>query len=457
MFADEGISGTKAENRPEFQRMIRLCELRQIEMIITKSISRFARNVKEALEYVRKLKAIGVAVVFEKEGINTMTLGDEMLLNTFSAIAQEESQAISQNMRLSIVKRMEIGEYVDSNAPYGFRLVGKKLVPYEPEAEIVRSIFHMYLNGKSTDEIAKLLTEKGVPTKMGGEKWRSYRISFILTNEKYVGDSLYQKTYRSVSVPFKQSKNRGQEDMFYAENTHEGIIPRETFEKVRALITKRQTHFKQMGCVGQNTYPLTSRIRCIECGSFFRRKISDGVIKWVCAKHKEDYRACDSSYYSEERIYDGIISIINKLRFCEENIIGQVLNKLEHAVMLHKQNNQQAREISGSIAELNSKLLMLDQLHSKGYLAIEVYQSQAREVRNQLATLKMQREDTFESKLNELLGQVRRLQKLLLELEDPIETFDEKLFHEIVQSISINNQDEMTVTVLGGLKFTEQI
>ena len=140
VFADEGISGTRSENRPEFQRMIRMCELRQIDVIITKSISRFARNVKEALEYVRKLKLLNVAVIFEKEGINTMSLGDEMLLNTFSAIAQEESQSISQNMRHSIVKRMEMGEYVDSNAPYGYRLVEKKLQPYEPEAMIVRSI-----------------------------------------------------------------------------------------------------------------------------------------------------------------------------------------------------------------------------------------------------------------------------------------------------------------------------
>ena len=135
IFADEGISGMKAKNRPEFQRMIRMCELHQLDLIITKSVSRFARNVKEALEYVRKLKFLGVGIIFEKEGINTQSLGDEMLLNTFTAIAQEESKAISQNQRLSIVKRMELGIYVDSNAPYGFRLENKQLVEYPPEAD----------------------------------------------------------------------------------------------------------------------------------------------------------------------------------------------------------------------------------------------------------------------------------------------------------------------------------
>ena len=212
IFADEGISGMKAKNRPEFQRMIRMCELHQIDLIVTKSVSRFARNVKEALEYVRNLKLLGVGVIFEKEGINTMSLGDEMLLNTFTAIAQEESKAISQNQRLSIVKRMELGVYVDSNAPYGFHLENKQLVEYPPEADIVRWIFQAYLRGMSTAEIAKDLSDRGVPTKNGKEKWKSSKISYMLSNERYIGDCCYQKTYRGTTVPFKQSKNRGEED-----------------------------------------------------------------------------------------------------------------------------------------------------------------------------------------------------------------------------------------------------
>lgn len=213
IFADEGLSGMKAENRVEFQRMIEMCEHKQIDLIITKSVSRFARNVKEALEYVRKLKLLGIGVQFEKEGIYTLALGDEMLLNTFSAIAQEESKAISQNQRLSIVKRMERGEYVDSNAPYGFRLQDKKLEAFDREADVVRYIFQQYLSGWSTSEIARDLTEKGIQTKLGKEQWRSTKISYILSNERYVGDCRYQKTYRDTTVPFKQSKNRGQEDM----------------------------------------------------------------------------------------------------------------------------------------------------------------------------------------------------------------------------------------------------
>ena len=311
IFADEGISGTKAENRPEFQRLLRYCKAHQVDLIVTKSVSRFARNVKEALETVRTLKLLGVGVQFEKEGINTLSLGDEMLLNTFTALAQEESEAISQNIRLSIVKRMNDGEYVDSNAPYGYRLVDKQLEIYEPEAMVVRRIFDLYLSGHSTTEIAQMLTEEKIPRKCGDTgKWKSTKISYILGNERYIGDCFYQKTCRDTSVPFKQSVNRGQEDRYYATDTHKAIIDRTTFETVKERLGKNQKRYCKTTQL--NTYPLTSHIRCTECGSFYHRKVASGTVKWVCSRHKEDRTLCDSHHYSEERIYDGFIAVVLK-------------------------------------------------------------------------------------------------------------------------------------------------
>lgn len=455
IFADEGISGTKAENRTEFQRMIHMCELRQIDLIITKSVSRFSRNVKEGLEYIRKLKLLGVAVQFEKEGINSMAMADEMLLNTFTAIAQEESKAISQNQRLSIVKRMELGEYVDSNAPYGFRLNDKKLVVYEPEAKIVRMIFQNYLSGMSTTEIARDLTTKGIPTKTGKEKWKSSSVAYILSNERYVGDCVYQKTYRAVTVPFRQYKNNGQADMYHATETHAPLLEKDVFENVQSLLKSRKERFNRVDQL--YSYPLTSRIRCSECGCFYRRKIQSGTVKWVCATHAEDYKACPSSYYTEERIYDGFITMVNKLRFGEEDILGVVISKLETAILLHKRNNTEARELSQSIADLNSKLMMLEQLHAKGYLAIEVYQTQARDIRKQISEQKSKRQDAFESRILAMLQRVTELKSLIMEIEEPLTAFDEKLFQEIVTEINLDKKDMLTVTLLGGLKFTEQI
>ena len=455
IFADEGLTGMKSDNRDEFQRMIRMCELKQIDLIVTKSISRFARNTKDALAYVRKLKLLGVGVHFEKEGISTLSMGDEMLLNTFSALAQEESQAISMNQRLSIVKRMELGEYVDSNAPYGYRLVNKELAVYEPEAAIVRNIFTLYLRGFSTSEIARELTKLKIPTKSGKEHWRPTRVAYILKNERYIGDSFYQKTYRETTVPFNQHVNRGQEDRFYARGTHPGIIEKDVFDTVQALIKKRRDALSKT--TAQNIYPLTSRIQCSECGSFYRRRLVSGTVKWVCSIHKDDSTACNSNYYSEERIYDGFISMINKLRFSEDNILGQVISRLETALAAMKRNNLAARDMSKGIAELNAKLLMLEQLRSKGYLAVEVYQAQANEINAELAKLKDARQEQFNSKVAVMLEEVKKLKMLIFELEEPLETFDEKLFTGIVKSIQINKEDEMSVELLGGLRFKERI
>lgn len=455
VFADEGLSGMKADNRPDFQRMIHLCQLRQIDLIITKSISRFGRNVKETLEYVRKLKILGVGVMFEKESINTLCMGDEMLLNTFSAIAQEESKAISQNMRLSIVKRMELGDFVDSNAPYGFRLIDKKLWIYEPEAQIVKQIFDLYLNGWSTHEIAREFNARSIPTKMGTGKWTSHRIAYILSNEKYVGDCRYQKTFRDTTVPFVQHPNRGQSDMFYATNTHEGFIKRDIFDQVQVLLQNRKHNFYR--ATTQNIYPLTSRIRCSVCGAFFRRKKTAGTVKWVCATHEENAKSCESSYYSEERIYDGFIAMVNHLRFGEDDVLGHTLGKIDAAINQYKRNCKAARTLSHSIAEINAQIFMLEQLHSKGYLAADVYQAQARTLKKQISQLKLQRQDTLESQLLEMQRDVRYLQSLLNEMEEPQEQFDETLFREIVLEISLTPRDEMTFTVLGNLRFTEII
>ena len=452
IFADEGLSGMKADTRPEFQRMIRMCELHQIDLILTKSVSRFARNVKEALSYTRKLKLLGVGVQFEEDGVNTLAMADEMLLNTFAAIAQEESKSISQNQRLSIVKRMESGEYIASNAPYGYRLIDKKLVIYEPEAEVVRWIFAAYLNGMSTVEIAHELSAKSVLTKGKKEQWKANRIAYILSNEKYDGDTLFQKYYGEETVPFKKHRNYGEMDQFFAYNTHDAILPQGMFQAAQTLLQSRGRKFGRK--MSQLEYPLTSRIRCSECGAFYHRKVRNGTVKWVCSRHAADTTACNSGYYSEERIYDGIITMINKLRFCEEDILGQTIQKLEFAAAAYKRNNRAASQLSQSIAELNAKLLALERLRTKGYLAADIYHTQAREIRQQLGKLKTERYSSFESRITTMLEGVRKLKSLFDELEQPLEVFDEKLFHEIVTDICINHHDEMTVTLLGGLRFT---
>ena len=334
-------------------------------------------------------------------------------------------------------------------------MVDKALAVYEPEAAVVRDIFDLYLRGFSISEIGRELKSRNIPTKAGKESWHPYRIAYMLKNERYIGDSFYQKTYRETTVPFNQHINRGQEDRFYAKGTHPGIIDTDVFNAVQQLIQKRKETFSRTST--QNIYPLTSRIQCSECGSFYRRRIVSGTVKWVCSLHKDDSTACSSNYYSEERIYDGFISMVNKLRFSEDNILGQVISRLEMTLAAMKRNNIAARDLSKSIAELNAKLLMLEQLRSKGYLAPEVYQAQANEINAELAKLKDVRQEKFNSKAATMLEEVRKLKMLIFEQEEPLEAFDEKLFLEIVKSIQINKEDEMSVELLGGLRFRERI
>lgn len=237
--------------------------------------------------------------------------------------------------------------------------------------------------------------------------------------------------------------------------THPAIVEKDVFDAVQELIEKRKDSFART--TAQNIYPLTSRIQCSECGSFYRRRLVSGTVKWVCSLHKDESTACDSNYYSEERIYDGFITMVNKLRFSEYNILAQVINRLEMTLAAMKRNNLAARDMSKGIAELNAKLLMLEQLRSKGYLAVEVYQAQANDINTELAKLKDARQEKFQSKAATMLEEVKKLKMLIFELEEPLEIFDEKLFLEIVKSIQINKKDEMSVELLGGLRFKERI
>lgn len=456
IFADEGLSGTSSEKRENFQRMITMCELKQIDLVVTKSVSRFARNVKETLEYVRKLKLLGIGVVFEKEGINTLSMGDEMLLNTFAAIAQEESVSISQNVRFSIKKKMESGEYINGCVPFGYRLENKVMIPFEPEAEIVRSLFQGYLNGASLTELCRYLEKQSISPRNQGAKWNVRVVPKMLSNEKYIGDSLYQKKYRETTVPFTQHINYGQEEQYYATGTHEGIVDKEIFASVQELLKKRRELYSRPE-VAPAKYPFTHRIQCSECGTFYRRRIVNGSVVWGCNQHIEDRTACDSHYYREDRIMDAFIGIINRLRFAEEGIIAESIELTEKAILLKKRNNLQAMESSQSMAELNAKLLMLEQLKSKGYLAPDVFESQSLEINTQINEIKTKRIQSLSSALDVSLEEFKTLQARLNEIDEPLDSFDPKLFEEVIKGMTVNNRDDMAFRLIGDLTFTVRL
>ena len=220
VYADEGLTGTRMDKREDFQRLLADCRKGKVDRVLCKSISRFARNTKDCLAALRELSALGVTVYFEKENIDTGTLTSELMVSVSGALAQQESISISQNQRMSYKRRMERGEFITCKAPFGYRLVeGKELEIIPEEAERVRWIFASYLSGKSLEWIAEQMEKAGIPTPDNAPYWQKTSILYILTNEKYIGDSLNQK-YLSGGFPFLKRRNHSEADQYYIENTH---------------------------------------------------------------------------------------------------------------------------------------------------------------------------------------------------------------------------------------------
>lgn len=264
IYADEGITGTSAEKRDEFQRLIKDCKRGRIDRVYTKSISRFARNTKDCLNTVRLLKELGISIFFEKENIDTAKTTDEFMITIMGSLAQEESTSISQNMRWSVRKRMESGTFVQSVPPYGYIKKDGKLAVDPETSEIVKEIFSLYLSGIGTNTIAKILNDRKILTGMYHKKWNHKIVRYILTNEKYTGDSLMQKSYKTETLPKLQKRNRGERDMYYAENTHNAIISKQDFYRVQEMLCESVNKYHRET---KGKHIFGSMIRCGICGS----------------------------------------------------------------------------------------------------------------------------------------------------------------------------------------------
>lgn len=220
VYADEGLTGTRMDQRDDFNRMMRDCRKGKIDRVLVKSVSRFARNTKDCLSALRELSTLGVSVQFEKENIDTKTLTTELMVSVSGSLAQQESISISANQKISYQRRMERGEFITCSAPYGYRIIDKKNLEIIPEeAATVQWIFDAYLNGRSAEWIAEQLTRRGIENTNTRKPWTAYGIRYILRNEKYVGDALGQKKFTK-GFPFFRKRNHGEQEQYYVENTH---------------------------------------------------------------------------------------------------------------------------------------------------------------------------------------------------------------------------------------------
>ena len=346
IYADEGISGTSMKKRTEFKKMITACKRGRIDLIITKSLSRFARNTVDCLETVRLLKANGIGVYFEKENINTLTESSEFLITLFSGFAQAESESLSKNVAWGWRKSAEAGNvYFQYKRMLGYRkgTDGQpEIVP--EEAEIIRRIYRRYLAGCSLGQIKQELEQDNIPTAQKVERWSSAVIHNILTNEKYMGDALLQKTYITDCISKKVKKNMGERPMYYVENNHPAIIPRETFDQVQKEMTRRSSKRKVLQKSGKTElgkysgkYALTELLVCGECGSPYKRvtwaRNGKKRIVWRCVSRLEfGTKYCHNSpTLDESRLHNAILAAMNEYTAIRQEVCPDVLAMVEEA------------------------------------------------------------------------------------------------------------------------------
>lgn len=327
IYADEGISGTSVAKRDDFQRMMADCRRGLIDQILVKSISRFARNTKDCLQNIRELKELGVNVRFEREGIDTVNVSSELITAIYAAFAQKESESISGNMRWSYQRRMESGTFLPPSTPYGYRIINKKIEIDPERAVIICKIFQWYLNGISKEQIAYKLNKAGVLSNQN-KAWRAGGIHYILTNERYIGDSLWQKTYTTEAIPAVRHRNTGAREQYYVEGTHPPIISKEVFTKVQILIQMRKENYGKSP--SETIHPLSRKAICGCCGTVLRRKPQRGKYYWCCMRHDTNREECPLMPISETSLQESEAKLVQEI--FHRYIAGESLNELTEAL-----------------------------------------------------------------------------------------------------------------------------
>ena len=314
VYSDEAISGTK-EARPGLQKLIADCHEGKIKMVITKSISRFARNTVTLLETVRMLKALGVDIYFEEQNIHTMSSDGELMLTILASYAQEESLSVSENMKWRIKKNFEAGIPWNGRM-LGYRLIGDHFEIVEEEASLVRRIFKEYLDGYGINKIAQGINEEGIPA-IRGEIWHKTTIANILCNYNYTGNLLLQKTYKESHLATMSNNNEGQLPKYHIEDSHKAIISLDTFMAVQMEIERREKPINT-----KQTYPFSGLLKCAKCGKSYRRKVTATGPVWICATYNtRGKKHCPSKQIPETTLEAVVYSLTDDVKSIEKIIV----------------------------------------------------------------------------------------------------------------------------------------
>ncbi len=470
VYADEGITGTSTLKRKNFLRLMNDCERGKIDLILTKSISRFARNTVDSLSWVRKLRAMNIGVYFEEQAIDSLKAENEMLIGLFSVIAQAESENISANVRWGVQQKMKSGTYRSNFQCFGYKKGTDGVPIIVPEqAEVVREIYDRFLDGLSLDQIQQHLQSMQAVSMNGGTSWNKKTIDSILKNEKYAGDLLLQKTFIADPISKKTKKNRGELPKYLVSNNHPAIIPREKFNAVQMEIARRGSKHKRSGKTKteqgkySGKYALSELLICGECGSHFKRngkKNPDGTYTyyWRCINRSENGRkACSCGGLEEKKLQKTICECLNEMFTRRDETVRLLRGNLRYAVSDNDVDSdvyQMERQIVALQEEAESWMRMVSKTTGdteKYYELIQINFDRVRDLRQQIEFARCRAQT--DAAVND---EVNRLTHLFDSENVSFEEFDDVIIRRLVECIRVMPKDRVILTTKGGLQIERQ-
>ncbi|WP_373899577.1 recombinase family protein [Haloimpatiens sp. FM7315] len=456
VYTDEGISATSTKKRNGFNRMISDALKGKIDLIITKSVSRFARNTVDTLTTVRKLKGKGVEVYFEKENIYTLDSKGELLITIMSSLAQEESRSISENVTWGQRKRFADGKV---SLPYkqflGYEK-GEDGLPkiVEKEAKVVRKIYKLFLQGKTPSAIARQLTQNKIPTPAGKEIWQPSTVMSILKNEKYKGSAILQKSFTVDFLTKKKKINEGEVPKYYVENSHPAIISSEVYDLVQQEINKRKKvkGYKTSGSC------FSGKIVCGECGSFYGSKVWHSTSKyrrviWQCnSKFKNDEK-CSTPHLYEDKIKEAFVKIFNSLIENKEEIL-QGYDEIIQAVTDTTKLDKESAKLQNEIEIVNDMLRKCVEENAHNALNQAEYEERYKALAERYESMKNDIEGINEKQL-ERSAKKENIEMFIKELkarDSLITEFDEELWLGTVEKVIVNTEEKITFIFKDGMQ-----
>lgn len=454
IYADEAITGTQTKKRDDFHRLINDCMNGDIDMVITKSISRFARNTLDTLNYVRMLKEKNIAVFFEEENINTLTMDGELLLTILSSVAQQEVENISANVKKGLKMKMQRGELVGFPGclGYDYNPEDKSISVNHEEAKIVRYIFERYNEGIGCYVIAQELEKLGYKTKRGNSTWSETTVMGILKNEKYKGDILQGKTFTVDPISKRRLDNFGEEDQFYIRNHHEAIISDELFESTQQIINRRRKNKKTYDGKRETftrKYSFSCMLECGFCGSnLTRRSWHSGSeynkVIWQCVTStKKGKKYCrESKGLPEVIIEQAFLESYKLLCYNNKDVIDEMLQRIETSLCSGDSVKESVR-LNKSIANIETKKKKLLDMRLEELVDKETFETKFEELNNQLDCLKdelsmCKNTESREKNIKKRLADFRKV----LEHNETLVEFDRTVFESIIEKVIVGGYDD---------------